>query len=688
VSLWPVGHTRWRILFAAIVLAGLAAATFWSRTFLDFTGVRLKVVQEARAGAQSEVRVTLPDSPRFARMAPPIVLIARLRTLRPQATTIDIFLNDTPVDRVTLDSGQDRRIDLVVPGRRAIKAGDILSFKSTPASNAPTPTWSLEYLEVANHHGSSRALLTFFIVPRDTDTYDAPGVIATTMVALAMLFLLLRSWPLALALRPALPLTPPPLTLGRLAPAAQGIATTLVAMIFIVTLASAVVTPYKLLLTPKAFLLCAFVLTWPGVRRTYADLREWLGGRVSRGRTMLDGTMAAAIVTLFYVSLMQGPLAEYGGNYSGFLHIDQLFAEHVPFLANRPDLTSQLVLATGGGYDGQFVYTMAFDPFLLAFKHEPVRYRAVVDAPPYRYGRIGFSLLTKLLSADQPTRYPITMVWTIVASSALGALLLAAIARDHGYSASWGALYVLVPAFVQSLQVALPEPLAAAGLLAGYWLTTRRRSGLAAICFAASLLVRETGIVVVIALVLWQALRLRDRRTAAVLACSLLPWIAWRAYVGWRLFPDFGWEAVFFNPRNTGLPFSGLIALWIEVISGRYHHGAPGMAAAGLFFPLLLIAALAIGVYLLWTRRDGLALAIVAYGLLAVSLNYEAIWTHVGNGERGTYELFLLMMVAFISTPADVKRDRRILGLFLIGTLLYLSLASVDSGLVRYTLIG
>src|SRR5262249_30095039 len=155
--------------------------------------------------------------------------------------------------------------------------------------------------------------------------------------------------------------------------------------------------------------------------------------------------------------------------------LGRMFADRVPFLTERPELKAQLQILDGAGYDGEFVYYIAFDPFLLAFKNEPSRYRAFVDAPPYRYGRIGFSLLTKLFSWGDPERYPQTMIWLIVAATFAGAWYLATIAQHFGYSGWWALLYVLVPGFIQSLRTGLPEAIAAACLLGGYLFVLRTR---------------------------------------------------------------------------------------------------------------------------------------------------------------------------------------------------------------------
>ncbi len=678
----PVESPRWPVSVSGLLLAALCALTLWGRVYLDFDGVRQKLLQTSIPANQGVVRVTLPESPRFERLAPPAVFIAKLRNPGPRTETIAISFASTRLATITLPSGADRRIDVVGPNDRRVNGGDVLTFtdaaaragtSASAASASAGSTWSVDYLEVANHHGSSRAVVSFFIVPRETMSYGAPGWLLIVPVTIAVAFLVPygAGWPQSRRVR-----------------VLQLVLTVIVVLVFGAVIAASLLTNFKLLLAPKSFIVCVIALTWPGLSRAYVAVRELLGRRSAMSRALFEATIAAAAVALFYGLFMQALLVTYDHNYSGFLQIGSKFADRVPFLNDRPDLKRQLRMGTGAGYDGQFVYSMAFDPFLLAFKDNPVRYRDVVDAPPYRYGRIGFSLLTRLFSGDRPEGYSETMVWTIIGASFVGSLLLAMMAQQCGYSPAWGMLYVLVPGFVQSLHVALPEAIAAVGLIGGYWFITRQQFWWAAVLLGGSLLVRETGIIFVLALVLWQAWRARNHRAAMVLATSTLPVIAWRLYVGWRLFPDFKWEAFFFNPKNTGVPLAGILDMWRLIWRGQYQSGSVDLALAGIFYPLLLIAGLAVGAYLFWKCRDGLTGAIVVYALLAVSLNYEAIWTHVGNGERGTYELFMLMIVAFVTIDRRERFMRRLVGGFLVCTFLYLWLASVDAGMIRYAVLS
>jgi hypothetical protein len=87
-------------------------------------------------------------------------------------------------------------------------------------------------------------------------------------------------------------------------------------------------------------------------------------------------------------------------------------------------------------------------------------------------------------------------------------------------------------------------------------------------------------------------------------------------------------------------------------------------------------------------RVSGLTLAAVFYGLIAISLNYEAIWVHVGNGQRGTFEVFLLLALSSM-TIVRVSRAMRIgVLVFWASSLWYVFYGSFDAGLIRTALMS
>jgi hypothetical protein len=394
-------------------------------------------------------------------------------------------------------------------------------------------------------------------------------------------------------------------------------------------------------------------------------------------------TTCGLVAAGFYLSAMVQALERFDGNYSGFLHIQRAVAERAPFLVERPDLVRDLILDEHG-YDGQFMYLMAFDPLLLRFADRPQEYRNVVDFPPYRYGRIGYSLLVKLFSGDEPRRYPATMIWIVVAAHAgLGAALAALVVR-HGASPAAGLLYLAIPGFTMSLVFALPEAIAAFGLVSGLWCWQTRRVVPALLLLAGALLIRETGILFAVA-VLLSGGEVRGRLARVVAVGSVLtPLLVWRAYVAVRLFPDFGWQAAFPDPGDFTVPFAGFVALYSAVAAGTH----PAVEVSGaLVYPLVLSAGLGVALFAWWRTRSMLALIAVVYGLVAVSLNHTKIWVSVPSGERGTIELFLTLLVFAITTrETNPDTPRPVMRLF-IALAVYSALFSPEAHLVRSALL-
>lgn len=655
----------------ALALVILCALTLSARVYTAFDGVRVKVVREGTPFQGSDLTITMPETPRWSRMATPAVVIAKIQNPSPIQATVVAVLNGERLNFGLPPSGE-HRLDLVVRHGEAVQAGDQLTFHVETEMAVSNGCCSLQYLEVANLHGASNAIPSFIILPRGSRNYTAPGWITIVCAMAAIVWLLMRGAGLTLTRR------------GRWVRNGLGMAAVL---LFSVPLVSGLFA-FTVLLSLKSFVLGALALTWPGIVRTWRELRTVAAGLASWAPQALEATVVAAVVASFYGLVAQTSLTAAGGNYSGFLKIGEMFVDRVPFLVERPALRAQLQVMEGAGYDGQFFYYIAFDPFLLAFRNDPARYRQIVDAPPYRWGRVGFSVLTKLFSVNDPERFPQTMIWLIVAANFIGVWCLAFVAQRFGLSGWWGLSYVLVPGFVQSLRAGLPEAVAAAFLLGGYCFFLRRRYGLTAIVLAASLLVRETGVMFVIVLAIWTAWRDRDRRGGLIVASAIVPLAVWRLYLAWRLFPVLGWDALFFDPHAHGLPFQGFLDLWQHMDTGVYAL-VPDMVLSAIFFPLLLMAVFAIGLYQLWTRPSALAIAVVAYGLGAVSLNYAAVWLHVGNGERATYELFLLSIVLLLSiVGVATQRTRLLVQGFMACALLYLWFASVDATLVRYVVLS
>jgi hypothetical protein len=176
------------------------------------------------------------------------------------------------------------------------------------------------------------------------------------------------------------------------------------------------------------------------------------------------------------------------------------------------------------------------------------------------------------------------------------------------------------------------------------------------------------------------------RRRQAVLgaAIALAPVALWHLYMGSVLFPVFRWEGFYANPHDLDWPMKGFIELWSLVHRGEY---LAGLTRSAVFYPILLMAAFALSAAIAVRTRRAPAVAATLYGVLAISLNYDHIWIHMGNGTRGTYEVFLLLAIVSPEAVRLSGRWRVAVLTFWGAALAYVLYGGIDAAFVRGTLL-
>ncbi len=299
-----------------------------------------------------------------------------------------------------------------------------------------------------------------------------------------------------------------------------------------------------------------------------------------------------------------------------------------------------------GDYDGQFNYFMAYDPFLSRFKNDPRTYDLFIDEPAYRYGRIGFPLLAKAVSLDNPGDYPKAMIWLIVLSHFAGAFFFLRILLFFERHPLWTLTYLLVPGFYYSLYVGLPESLCLALCLAALSFYLRGGTLSAAVPAAAALFFRETAAVLIVAMAAVELVRKRRPGRAVLFAGALAPYVLWKMFVTWRLFEANGLKSLTIAPTDFAVPFAGFADLLARIINGT--HPSSDATTSAVYF-VLLTALFAVSLFLLAKERTVLTLGFALFSLLAVSLNYGMVWLGPLNGIRLTSEAFLFGFVAVLA---------------------------------------
>jgi hypothetical protein len=218
------------------------------------------------------------------------------------------------------------------------------------------------------------------------------------------------------------------------------------------------------------------------------------------------------------------------------------------------------------GYDGQFAYFIALDP---------IHARDYLDSkspgsagPDYRYTRILYPMLARVLALGQADAIPYTLIvinWLAVAG---GTLAVAAWLRRKRISPWFSLLYGIYPGIFVTVQRDLNEALAYALVALAvylYELGSARALLMAALSFALASLARETTLVfpVVYALSAWARSSSTRRPTVSRVllgfaALSFGPFVLWKGFL-WYWLGSIGRSGgVYPQP----VPFRGLLSYW------------------------------------------------------------------------------------------------------------------------------
>jgi len=371
---WP----GWIRFGGFVVLAGVSAITLYARTYQTFDRVRVPVITGEHLPADGLLTVSLPEAPGLT--GRPTAIIVRLLNAARSSRTITITLNETDLTRVDLRPAETRRIDLSVP--TGVESGDMLELRGDGSG------WVLSYLEIGTAHGFSHGLFSLVIVPGIVNHYESVSTLGAMGLFVGLLVL--------------------SCTLFRFETRAfvRRLETSLISIIvafFCLIWLIPTVSPYKVLLSWSALLICLGVLylpvVIPGVQRLWRGcvtlwhlMLNFYHARKSSLTRIGLRTLCGGLVALFLVSV-SGFYATETGFTSLILFGERYEAQALPTVKALPHYVD-----SSPGYDGQFYAQLALDPFF----QDPFIERAI-DTFSYRAPRILFSWTAFLLGMGQPS---------------------------------------------------------------------------------------------------------------------------------------------------------------------------------------------------------------------------------------------------------------------------------------------
>ena len=341
-----------------------------------------------------------------------------------------------------------------------------------------------------------------------------------------------------------------------------------------------------------------------------------------------------------------------------------IMAGHV--YTHRAQLPRGLLLVPAAGYDGQFYYRLALDPF----NWHATAFGITMDQS-YRYSRIGYPLLAWIFSLGQHRLVPVVLVALNLLAVAAMAMLGGMFARESGRHALWGLAFAAYFGLVISVGRDTAEPLAEACMLGGL-LAYRRgmppRGGLggssprastvmyllATALFTYGAITRETILYAPAAIAVTRLIAIARRRATPGLAD--LTWVVPAVVYGLvevavHLVVKGEFPLLANSSRNLTVPFTALVdALKYDAAHINTAHLSPIDISLLEYATLAIFILAGMAVLFVTTAPAHERLAFVLF-VLQLGLLSSQIWTSTFGDGRSLIEPYLMALVLLVATP-------------------------------------
>ena len=341
-----------------------------------------------------------------------------------------------------------------------------------------------------------------------------------------------------------------------------------------------------------------------------------VGDNVRENMVRLDRSDSSALKSAAVVALASLLL------YSGFVFVQLRRHAFNPsaFVTAGDEFTDKtapagvLVAPNSSGYDGQFYYRIACEPF----SRQPVAAGVHFDYPVYRLQRIGYPLLVGTLSFGNRAVVPWMMILVNLAALAgIGALAVIA-TRDLRVPAWSCFALALYPGFLLSVSRDLVEPLEVLLLLFALVLFQKQRFMMAAGVLVLAALTKETSLLFPLGALASLLITGRwQRRNLFLLA-------PFAAHLGWKviLFRLWHLPMTFVTGEHFMMPFQGFLARGREALSA----GVAGRVVLIEMITLIVFGGIALLAFRSSLASTAVKAAWLLYAALVFTLGIEFWW--------------------------------------------------------------
>ncbi len=171
------------------------------------------------------------------------------------------------------------------------------------------------------------------------------------------------------------------------------------------------------------------------------------------------------------------------------------------------------------GYDGQFAYQIA---------HHPLNAAPYLDAPAYRYQRILYPVIARMLSLGIPELLPWTLIIVNLIALPTGTAVTEAILAQHSVNRWYAMTYGLFIGLFMPIRLNLTEPLAYLLVQVGVLAFLRGQPRSSGAAFALAALTREVTLLFPIGYALYMLGQRRWREGLVWVSVVFTPFVAWQ----------------------------------------------------------------------------------------------------------------------------------------------------------------
>lgn len=286
------------------------------------------------------------------------------------------------------------------------------------------------------------------------------------------------------------------------------------------------------------------------------------------------------------------------------------------------------------GYDGQFYYRLALDPFTDKLED----FGVVFDVPQYRQQRILYPLIVWSMSLGNPYLIPYMLILVNFISLCVIGWCGGYFFKLRNYHSVLGILFPLYYGFFISFALDLVEILEVALLMVAI-LTLHRNQFFFIFFILLAMLAKETALILVVTMIIYQFFRRSNRWPILILPIL--------AYLIWRIWLYQNWSSDNFDAvrYSIGFPLSGFLSFVISIIQGE-----KGGTQLVWMFQILSIVVFFLLVILKIRHSDAfgfIKLGWIIYAFLAFSLT-RAVWVEDWAFMRALSEFYVLgIMILF-----------------------------------------